>query len=195
MLDLDCYLCYNADAFLESVLQGGAHLKNSHPLRLNVGFLLHKSVGYSRNFDFDVDNVQVDSDLDVSALQGSINITRTSQGLYARGRMQAMRGLDCVRCLATYSQPLSVDVDDLFIYPPSDAEDPQLAIPETGILDLKPVLREYLLLDVPIQPLCRPDCKGLCAICGENLNDTDCQHPEADIDPRMEVLKTLLPKS
>jgi uncharacterized protein len=176
-------------------LQGGAYLNNSHPLRLNVGFLLHKNVGYSRNFDFDIDGVRVGDDLNVSVLRGSINLTRTSQGVYASGRIQAELGLDCVRCLVSYGQPLVVDVNDLFIYPPSDADEPQLAIADTGVLDLNPILREYLLLDVPIQPLCRSDCKGLCSICGENLNDSDCQHPDADIDPRLEVLKTLLPKS
>jgi uncharacterized protein len=67
-----------------------------------------------------------------------------------------------------------------------------LAIPETGILDLSTIFREYLLLDIPIQPVCSPTCKGLCPICGGNLNETECNHPEVDIDPRMAVLQELL---
>lgn len=195
MLDHECYLCYNAFAFFKSLLQGGAYLNSRQQLRLNVGFLLHKNVGYSRNFDFDLDDVRIGEDLDVTALRGSLRLTRTSQGVYVHGPMQAYLNLGCVRCLSTFRQALHVDFNDLFIYPPNEAEDPLLVIPETGLLDLNPLLREYLLLDVPIQPLCRQECKGLCSVCGENLNEVDCQHPETAIDPRLEVLKALLSKS
>jgi uncharacterized protein len=170
-------------------------LYKCHPLRLNVGFLLHKNVGYSRNFDFDCKAIRIGDELDVSELKGSLHLTRTSQGMYAQGRLQANINLECVRCLTSFDQPLRVDVDDLFIYPPEEASDPLLSIPESGILDLNPLLREYLLLDVPIQSLCREECKGLCSECGSNLNESECDHSQVDIDPRLETLKTLLHKS
>ena len=88
---------------------------------------------------------------------------------------------------------MQVEVNDLFVYPPSQPTDPNLSIPETGILDLSPVLREYLLLDVPLQPLCRPDCQGLCPECGNNRNETACNHPAAEVDPRLSALRALLP--
>lgn len=176
-------------------MRGGAYLNNRHPLRLNVGFLLHKNIGYSRNFDFDIDTVQVDPDLDVTALQGSVNLIRTAQGVYLSGSLTAQREMDCVRCLTTFNQPLSVNLDDLFTYPPDRASDPLLIVNENAILDLNPILREYLLLDEPIQPLCRQDCKGLCPECGVNSNNTECDHPMVEVDPRLEALRTLLPKS
>ncbi len=195
LLDLACYLCYNAKAFLVFQLQGGAQLELRHPLRLNVGFLLNESIGYSRNVEYNVDSIQLSEDLKVDTLQGSLTLTRISMGVLVEGELQGKLSLECVRCLKAYDQYLTGSFEDLFFYPASRAEDPLLAIPETAILDLTPVLREYLLLDIPIQPLCRPECKGLCPICGELISDNKCDHHEAEIDPRFEVLKTLLTKS
>lgn len=167
---------------------------NRHPLRLNVGFLLHESIGYSRTFDFDLPSVQVSEDLDVSHMQGELRFTRTAQGLYGQGQLQAMTSLECVRCLAPFEGVIHARVNELFVYPPGPSSEPLLAIPETGILDLRPLLREYFLLDLPLQPLCRPDCKGLCPECGNNLNETTCSHPASEIDPRLAGLQSLLSK-
>ena len=51
-----------------------------------------------------------------------------------------------------------------------------LIVPEDAQIDLRPLLREYALLEIPINPVCKPDCKGLCPICGEDLNLRDCGH-------------------
>ncbi len=173
-------------------MPGGGNLTSRHPLRLNVGFLLHESVGFSRNFVFDHAAVLVGGDLQVEDLRGTVRFTRTAQGLYAHGRLHARAHQTCVRCLAEYEQDLSVELDDLFTYPPAPGADALLQIPESGILDLNPLLREHLLLAVPLQPLCRPDCAGLCPVCGANQNLTHCHHRETAIDPRLAVLKSLL---
>jgi uncharacterized protein len=193
LLDLNVQLCYNAHAFAKILLPGGVNLTNRHPLRLNVGFLLNKNVGFSRNFDFDSERLRIGDDLDVTKLVGTLRLTRTRRGVYVEGGMTACVSIECVRCLEPYHQELSVQLDELFEYPPEKASDPLLTISEAAILDLNPLLREVLLLDVPIQPLCSSDCKGLCPVCGGNLNEHVCQHPEADIDPRLAVLKSLLP--
>lgn len=174
-------------------MPGGANLnKSRHPLRLNVGFLLHKKVGYSRNFNIDHKSIRVGDDVDITGMRGSIQLTRTSEGVCAQGRLQGRIGLDCVRCLTTFDQLLTVNLSDTFHYPPLRTGESSLNIPEDGILDLNPLIREYLLLDIPIQPLCHADCKGFCAVCGGNLNETVCDHELADIDPRLGALKTLL---
>lgn len=180
---------------METLLPGGAHLNSRHLLRLNVGFLLNKNVGFSRSFNLDHASVQVGEDLGVTKLRGSIDLTRARQGVYVHGRLETQTNLECVRCLENFDQELSVEFNDLFIYPPDQATDPLLIVHENGILDLSPLLREYLLLDIPIQPLCRQECKGLCPECGGNLNDSVCDHPRTDIDPRLAELKTLLSKS
>jgi uncharacterized protein len=167
---------------------------NRHPLRLNVGFLLHQGVGTNRSFDFDHPSVHI-GELNVADLRGSIRFSRTAQGLYAQGNLKAETQVECVRCLEMFSQGLTIRIDDLFVYPPGQSADPLLSIPETGILDLNPLAREYLVLDVPLRPVCRPDCKGLCPECGNNLNLAPCNHPTAEVDPRLSDLKSLLPQS
>ncbi len=182
-------------AFLETLLRGGVRLNSQHVLRLNVGFLLNKNTGYSRNFEFDEPAVRLGDDLDLTDLRGAIQLTRTGEGLYAHGSLEASTTLDCVRCLTPYQQTLKLELDDLFAFPPDRESDPLLSIPENGILDLNPIVREYFLLDIPIQPLCRKDCKGLCPVCGESLNESDCNHTEDEIDSRLEALRALIDKA
>lgn len=167
---------------------------NRHPLRLNVGFLLHQSVGTNRTFEFDLPSVHL-GELQVADLRGSVRFSRTAQGLYAQGRLQAETQMDCVRCLDGFSQTLEIRLDDLFVYPPGQSPDPLLSIPETGILDLNPLVREYLLLDLPIRPVCRLDCRGLCPECGNNLNLSPCVHPTSEVDSRLSGLKSLQSRS
>jgi uncharacterized protein len=83
----------------------------------------------------------------------------------------------------------------LYVYPPSSDSEDILIVPETGFLDLSPLMREILYLSFPLQALCWPDCAGLCPHCGQNRNEGHCEHPETEIDPRLAVLKTLLPKT
>ncbi|NIM93454.1 MAG: hypothetical protein GTO18_07060 [Anaerolineales bacterium] len=164
-------------------------------LLFNVGFLLHQDVGISRNFDFDEPTVQIADDLDVTDFRGTLSLTRTAQGLYAQGRMNATINLDCVRCLTSFPYELTVELTDLFVHPPNQATDPLLVIAVTGELDLSGILREYMLLDIPTQPICVSDCQGLCAVCGGRLADDCCEHPELEVDPRLAVLRSLLPDS
>ncbi len=164
-------------------------------MRLNVGFLLNKSVGYSRNFDFQEISLQFGDDLSVSEFNGRARLTRTGQGVVVQAQFEGQVDTECVRCLGEFHQTLTAEIDELFTFPPGKTDDPQTTISEKAILDLTPMLREVLLIDMPIQPTCKPDCAGLCPQCGENRNEVECSHPEAEIDPRMAVLKSLLSKS
>jgi uncharacterized protein len=67
-------------------------------------------------------------------------------------------------------------------------------LPEDGHINLAPLVREYILLEIPINPLCRPDCLGLCPECGEILTDEPHYHEDDTIDPRLAQLKDLLGK-
>jgi uncharacterized protein len=157
--------------------------------------LLNKNVGYSRNFDFEQASLSLGEDLNLLDLLGSLRLTRTGQGIYVQGSLAASVEMECVRCLTDFPQQLEAVIDELFTYPPDKAADPQLAISENALLDLTPLTREVFLLDQPIQPVCRVDCLGLCAECGENLNENKHDHQAVDIDPRLAVLKSLLSKS
>ena len=58
--------------------------------------------------------------------------------------------------------------------------DSELLVPEDGNIDLDDLAREYLVVEIPINPLCRPDCKGLCVECGADLNVEVCEHVQKD---------------
>lgn len=166
--------------------------ESRHALRLNVGFIVGLPVGSSREFLFDFPSLHLPPDLDLSQLSGSARVTRTPQGLYLQVKMQAVVQTECVRCLDGIQLPLRVDFADLFAFTSRTVSESGLILPEDGYIDLAPMVREYMLLEIPINPLCTPDCKGLCAICGENLNESPHNHNEEVIDPRLAILKNLL---
>lgn len=164
------------------------------PLRLNVGFIVAQSAGFSRDFPFDLPQINIPPDLQINSLTGSIRATRTPQGILIQVNLKAQTVLECVRCLNNFQQSLNVAFTELYAFSQRYVTDSGLLMPETAVIDLSPVLREYILLEIPISPLCFPDCKGLCLICGNNLNESKCIHDEETVDPRLASLKTLLDK-
>ncbi len=162
------------------------------PLRLNVGFVVAQSAGFSRDFPFDLPQINIPPDLHIKNLYGTIRVTRTPQGILLQADFKAQINLDCVRCLTDFLQSLSINFTELYAFSQRYMTDSGLLMPETGVIDLTPVMREYILLEIPISPLCRPDCKGLCPICGNNLNESTCNHEAEPGDPRLASLKKLL---
>lgn len=161
-------------------------------LRLNVGFIIHETVGFGREFEIGAEKIHLNPDLDLEHLNGNVKITRTAHGLLLQVQMGASIIIDCVRCLDTFSQELQIDFTDLYIFAQHVGDSSDLIVPEDGVLDLAPSIREEIFLAIPINPQCSLDCKGLCPVCGENRNNVDCQHEQEIIDPRMEALKSLL---
>jgi uncharacterized protein len=157
--------------------------------------LLKEGIGYSRDFKFDAPSVRVADDLLVSRLFGSITLTRTPQGLYANGRLRATTQCECARCLTEFEQPVSSRLAELFIYPPENAPEGALTVGDDVHLDLAPLVREDMLLAVPMHALCRPNCNGLCPQCGQNWNDGPCTCTEVKQDPRWNALANLLKES
>jgi uncharacterized protein len=152
-----------------------------HPLRLNVGFLISATIGSYRDFDFEYESMRLGDDLTVQAFTGTARFSRTPQGLVLQGSFQAKTELECVRCLDAFTQLLKWPVTELYAFDKKNMTESGLLVPDDGQIDLEPLLREYAMLEFPISPVCKPDCKGLCPVCGENLNKTDCGHrPEQD---------------
>jgi uncharacterized protein len=113
------------------------------------------------------------------------------EGVLVTGTATAQLSGECVRCLADVSDELEVDLQELYVHPGSDAGEDEASRLEGDLLDLEPVLRDALVLDLPFQPLCRDDCAGLCVECGADLNvDPDHAHG-ATIDPRWGKLSAL----
>ena len=148
----------------------------NHLLRFNVGFIVSQSIGYLRDFSFEFPKISLKSDFEIHRLSGVARVTRTPQGLLVQGTFKGEIKSQCVRCLIDFMQPLQADFSELYAFSPRSVTESGLILPEDATIDLEPIVREYLMIEVPINPLCRPDCKGLCTICGEDLNETTCEH-------------------
>ena len=98
---------------------------------------------------------------------------------------------ECVRCLTEVSDTLEVDVQELFVHPESGAAEDEASRLEDDLIDLEPLLRDGVVLDLPFQPLCREDCQGLCVECGADLNEDPSHDHGASLDPRWEKLRRL----
>jgi uncharacterized protein len=146
------------------------------PLRLNVGFLVNSPIGISRIFDFEAESLPAGEDLVLADFSGTAKISRTPQGLLVQGDFQGTLPLECVRCLSEFTQRMHWEFTELYAFKRENVTDSGLMMPEDAHIDLQPLMREYALLEIPINPLCRPDCKGLCTECGENRNEVDCGH-------------------
>ena len=161
-------------------------------LQLNVGFIAQQGIGYIRNFTFDFTNITFPPDLVTRNFKGKLEVSKTSEGLLLQGKFQALIATTCSRCLCDFDLTLKTDFTELYTFKSYSEEDTELVYHEDGQIDMGPFVREYLLLEVPINPVCVSDCKGLCPICGSNLNQGSCDHDPDPIDPRMMVLKNLL---
>jgi uncharacterized protein len=154
------------------------------PFRLNVGFIIHEEVGYTHEFTFDFEKIKVADDLELRAFSGDVEMGRTSQGIVVQGKFSGETTLECVRCLNEFDQALNMEMTELYAFDSRSVSESGLIIPDDAHIDLAPLIREYALLEIPIKPICKPDCKGLCPVCGENLNEADCGHrPEKDDSP------------
>jgi uncharacterized protein len=147
-----------------------------YPLRINVGFLLNASIGTSRDIHFEFPVLRLANDLELSDFIGAVRITRTPQGMLVQSDFRGNVNAECVRCLAGFLQPIQSVFSELYAFKNNAVTESGLILPEDSNIDLAPLAREYLLLEIPISPLCRPDCKGLCAVCGEDLNVRICEH-------------------
>jgi uncharacterized protein len=161
-------------------------------LALNVGFVAQQAIGYSRDFTFEISNITLPPDLTLQQFEGKVVVSRNSEGLLFLGEFQACAPATCSRCLGDFKQFLKTDFTELFSFESHIREDTELIYPEDGQIDLGPIVREYLLLEMPINPVCKPACKGLCPVCGNDLNLEDCDHGDVSIDPRLDVLRKLL---
>lgn len=107
-------------------------------------------------------------------------------GILVSGTVQALAIGECARCLGQLERTLVVDIQELFAYPSHESED--TSIVEGELIDLEPTVRDALVIDLPLAPVCRADCPGLCPECGELLAE-DPGHSHDAVDPRWAALR------
>ena len=168
--------------------------KQKNPLRLNIGFIIHETPGYTRVFEFNFPHLELSPELPVKDFKGTATFSRTQRGILLEGEFAATLPTECVRCLNNILTPITSAFTELYAFDISTETENELIVPEDGYLDLAPIAHDYLSLDVSHNPVCKADCAGLCPVCGINLNKEKCDCETDSVDPRMSKLKDLLDK-
>ncbi|MFM9366538.1 YceD family protein [Streptomyces sp. Da 82-17] len=132
-----------------------------------------------------------------------LRLESVMEGVLVTGTARARVEGECVRCLEPLERELEADFQEMFTYPDADdrgrskqaepaddAEDEDMTPLEDGLFDLEPVLRDAVVLALPMQPVCQDDCPGLCAECGVRLADDPDHHHDA-VDIRWAALQGL----
>ncbi|HVY11260.1 MAG TPA: YceD family protein [Mycobacteriales bacterium] len=101
---------------------------------------------------------------------------------------------ECGRCLEPLNLRIVAPVQELYAYEPDPDDEDSLTL-SGDLLDLEPVLRDAVVLALPVNPLCDPDCQGLCVRCGVRLADAEPGHAHDEVDPRWSSLALLKDRS
>jgi len=130
-----------------------------------------------------------------------MTLKRISSDIFISGNVDTQVPLECGRCLDTFTQEMLIPIDLAFSADFSDEagefeltrEDMTPGFKDDEI-NLDVLVDEQVLLNMPMRPLCSEDCKGLCLVCGNDLNKDDCDCSKENVDPRLQVLRKLLNK-
>jgi uncharacterized protein len=162
------------------------------PLVVNVADLLHRR-GARRHERLTVPAVAGLAVVGTSVLPGheitvDVDLESVSDGILATGSVAAAWQSECRRCLAEVTGEARAALQELFEHGAREGETYPI---EHEHIDLEPVAREALLLELPLAPLCREDCLGLCPTCGADLNEGACDCTSNERDPRWAALDDL----
>lgn len=168
----------------------------------NVAQLLKAAVGTTRTYDLEEWLPKLDEQTSlVEPIHGTVKFTRTNRGILVDARLTTSAKLECSRCLDVYVEHLPINFCEEYI-PVVDVETGHAVdipheiyaflINEKHEIDLEPAVREYGVLALPMKPLCRAECAGLCPQCGANLNRERCTCVVDATDPRFAGLKAFL---
>lgn len=135
---------------------------------------------------------------------GQLEAVNTGDAIVVDVKLKGNAEVSCARCLTRLTLPLDVRVSEEFRRgTPPPGQPPGEQVEEDGNvftyfegdqINLDEMIRQNILLELPTAPLCSPDCKGLCASCGKNLNEGACDCAPAELDPRLRLLKDFVPR-
>ncbi|GIG02775.1 YceD family protein [Catellatospora citrea] len=124
-----------------------------------------------------------------------LRLESVSEGVLVSGTISGEVTGECARCLADIGEPLTVNIQELFAYADSATDETtdehEVGRLQDDMIDLEPTLRDAVVLELPVNPLCREDCPGLCPDCGVRWDDLPEGHTHEQIDPRWAKLSKL----
>jgi len=166
-------------------------------MRINVSQQLKSDIGSSRSYKVK-DTVAIGDGN--SPVEGEAVLVRTDRGILVEARLRTSVELTCSRCLTSFQYPITLNITEEYLPTADIVSGDFLSLPdEPGCftidnnheLSLVEAIRQHILLAVPMKPLCRWNCAGLCPTCGHNLNQGQCHCSIGQADPRWTKLNEL----
>jgi uncharacterized protein len=150
--------------------------------------LVRLAAPVTERMGIDVIAIPAGSEIDVD-----VRLEAVAEGVLVSGTAAGTALGQCSRCLANVTEPVVARIRELFAYPDSTTaattEDDEVPRLWDDLIDLEPLVRDEIVLSLPLVPLCRPDCRGLCPGCGERLDDLEPDHSHEMMDPRWAALR------
>jgi uncharacterized protein len=169
------------------------------PLTFNVAGLLSEPAGSTRLLPLAGITIPLEDGRRLAdPIEGRLTLTRTNRGILARAQLSTALEGECSRCLRPIEISLQLQIDEEVLpsidltsgLPIDQSAEPDVArLTDHHELDAETLVREAIDLAEPIAAVCRPDCPGLCPVCGGPLDDGSHVHPEEAIDPRLAALE------
>jgi uncharacterized protein len=131
-----------------------------------------------------------------ASIELDVRLESVTEGVYVSGRVRAPLSGECARCLDALTDEVDVELSELFAYPDSvtdettDADELPRVVDE--LVDVEQTVRDAVVLALPLAPLCRVECLGLCPDCGEKRADLAPDHGHETLDPRWAALRERL---
>ena len=155
---------------------------------------------FARTFQPDEVGGDTDAYEIVEPVELEFDIHKDKDKFRLLGRVRAQLELTCSRCIEAYRFPIDAEFDQRYLPASAVSADAETEVGDDDLetsyysddqIDLNELMREQFYLALPMKPLCGDDCKGLCPICGTNLNRGTCDCRQESLDPRLAALKQL----
>lgn len=149
-------------------------------MQLDVKNLTFGAVGGTEEVDLVMPKWKISDGLIAKDLQGKIRLTRLDESILVQVNGGANILLECDRCLAEFDRPIPFKFSEEYFLGGFRENEEGLLVGRNFEIDIEQPIREEIILSIPVQKLCRHDCKGLCSHCGADRNNKNC-----DCEPKV----------
>ncbi|MDO4920775.1 MAG: DUF177 domain-containing protein [Phascolarctobacterium sp.] len=164
-------------------------------IKINVAEIKKRLVG-AKNLAFELEPAELEITPEEMALMGSVRLEGTISNvgdvLLLKARLSGQVKRTCGRCLKEFTAAAEAEVVEKFYPAGAENIENDAFVYDSDVIEITEPLREGLLLAEPMQALCKPDCRGLCPVCGADLNEGDCGCDRLTVDPRLAALKQFI---
>lgn len=154
-------------------------------MHINVSHILSEEIGESADFEIRGENPDIPDLKLLEPMTGRVEVTKLERDLVLKGRVHLSFELECYRCLDTYEHSVDLPISAVYSFKPEEDEWP---ISARGEIDLSPLVRQEALVSSPAKQLCKINCAGICAQCGQLKTDRH-EHATEEIRHKPRIKK------